>query len=66
MVNSNQFIRHELKTPIGTIKGYISMLEEGDYGELNLTEEQKIIFQKIKVNLESLIEKTNTLLPDPL
>ena len=63
-VGKNQFIRHELKTPVGSIKGYLSMLEEGDYGKLELTPDQKEIILKIKTDLEELTGKIDTLLPD--
>lgn len=63
-VSKNQFIRHELKTELSSIEGYISMLEDGDYGELNLTPDQKEVLVKIKTNLEELTEKIDTLIAD--
>jgi signal transduction histidine kinase len=53
-----------LKTPIGVIRGYISMLKDGDFGQLTLTDEQNEIFKKIDNDLLNLIEKINTLLKD--
>jgi signal transduction histidine kinase len=58
------FIRHELKTPIGAIRGYLSMLKEGDFGNLNLTKEQNEIFAKVDNDLLELIKKIDTLLSD--
>lgn len=63
-ISKNEFIRHELKTPIGSIKGYISMLEEGDYGALTLTPDQQAVLGKIKGDLDALTDKINTLLAD--
>ena len=60
----NKIIRHELKTPIGVIRGYMSMLKDGDFGTLTLNDEQKKVFEKIDVDLLNLIEKINTLLKD--
>jgi signal transduction histidine kinase len=60
----NKITRHELKTPIGIIRGYLSMLKDGDFGPLVLNDEQKNTFEKIDADLLNLIEKINTLLKD--
>jgi signal transduction histidine kinase len=60
----NKIIRHELKTPIGIIRGYLSMLKDGDFGPLTLNDEQAQIFAKIDKDLTDLIEKINTLFKD--
>jgi len=62
--NSNQFIRHELKTPLSVLRGYISMLLDGDYGELKLSPKQKEIFDKINSDIDAISDKINTLLKD--
>jgi len=68
-MNSNKtidkhFVRHELKTPVGVVRGYLSMLKDGDFGKLELTTEQKEIFSRIDKDMLELINKINTLLAD--
>jgi len=58
------FVRHELKTPVGVVRGYLSMLKDGDFGKLDLTPEQQDIFAKIDKDMLELINKINTLLAD--
>lgn len=45
---------HELRTPIVTIKGYTDMLINGNFGDL--TTEQKEKLDRIKKNIDLLIE----------
>jgi len=43
----NQFIlatQHHLRTPLTIMKGYASMLIEGDYGKLNKKAQEKLVF----------------------
>ena len=51
---------HQLRTPLTSIKGYISMLLEGDYGEIK--EEQKKILRNVFFSNERLIRIVNDLL----
>lgn len=48
---------HELRTPITTLKGYLSMALEGDYGELNEVGKKGFKIMEASVNrLGSLVE----------
>jgi len=45
---------HQLRTPIAGVKGYLSMLLEGDFGEM--TQEQKEIMRFNLANIERLVK----------
>lgn len=47
------FASHQIKAPLGAIKGYIQLLEEGHYGEVN--DRVKEVFSKIKFAADDLI-----------
>ena len=47
-------LSHELRTPIVTIKAYSDMLIEGKFG--NLTQEQQEKLERIKTNIDLLID----------
>ncbi|PLX24586.1 hypothetical protein C0580_04785 [Candidatus Parcubacteria bacterium] len=48
---------HELRTPITTIKGFLSMAQEGDYGQLNEAGEKGFKIMEASVNrLGNLVE----------
>lgn len=51
---------HQLRTPLGTIKGFASMLLEGSYGEIS--EKVKKVLEKIFISNERLISLVNDLL----
>lgn len=51
---------HQLRTPLTALRGYISMLEEGDYGEIK--EEQKPILDILNKSAVRLIDLINNLL----
>ncbi|MBS8121947.1 PAS domain-containing sensor histidine kinase [Candidatus Vampirococcus lugosii] len=53
-------VSHELRTPMTTIKGYISMILEGDAGDIN--DEVKIYLNKIITNSQRLIYLINDIL----
>jgi signal transduction histidine kinase len=43
---------HQLRTPISIIKGYISMIQEGDFGEV--IDQQKLALKKTADNIQQL------------
>ncbi len=48
---------HELRTPITTLKGFISMILEGDFGELNKNGQKNLRIMESSANrLNSLVE----------
>ena len=47
-------MRHELRTPMVTIKGYSDMLIEGKFGKLTPEQQEKL--EKIKVNTNLLMD----------
>ncbi len=48
---------HELRTPITTLKGFISMILEGDFGELNIDGKKNLKIMKLSTDrLNSLVE----------
>jgi len=50
-------ISHELRTPMTHIRGYMDLLKDPDFGELNQSQEQAInTISKAAKNLETLIE----------
>jgi len=51
---------HQLRTPLGAIKGFVSLLLEGSYGEVN--EKAKEALEKISTSNERLIVLVNDLL----
>ena len=51
---------HQLRTPLSAIKGYASMLSEGNYGKLKPKQEEKL--KKILISNERLIGLVNDLL----
>jgi len=51
---------HQLRTPLTSVKGYVSMLLEGDYGELK--KEQKKVLENVLHSNERLIKMVNELL----
>jgi len=51
---------HQLRTPLTAIRGYLSMIEEGDYGPV--PEEAKETITKVYQATTRLIELTNSLL----
>jgi len=51
---------HQLRTPLGVIKGYISMMLEGDYGEI--PEEAKERLKNAYVSNDRLVKLVNDLL----
>ena len=52
---------HQLRTPLTAIKGYISMLLEGDYGKIQNQEQQKVVENVFSAN-ERIIALVNSLL----
>ncbi len=59
----NEFISiasHELRTPMTSIKGYLSMILDGDAGEIN--EEVKSFLQEVYQSNERLVELVNDML----
>ncbi len=53
-------VSHQLRTPLTAVKGYISMMREGDYGELKT--EQQDTLGKVAQSAEHLITLINDLL----
>ncbi|OIP95148.1 hypothetical protein AUK40_06275 [Candidatus Wirthbacteria bacterium CG2_30_54_11] len=51
---------HQLRTPLSAIRGYISLLEDGDYGGLN--EQQHGVLKKTDDNIRRLVSLVNDLL----
>ncbi len=51
---------HQLRTPLSVIKGYLSMLRDGDYGKL--TKRQQEIISTLQQNTERLIRLVNVFL----
>jgi len=51
---------HQLRTPLSAIRGYISLLEEGDFGQLDDT--QVKVLGKAQENVKRLISLVNDLL----
>ncbi len=51
---------HQLRSPMTGIKGYMSMLVDGDFGTVNT--EQKRVMSNVMVNTESLIQLVNLFL----
>lgn len=51
---------HQLRTPLTALRGYISMLEEGDYGQMR--DEQKPILDILNKSAMRLIDLINNLL----
>ena len=59
----NQFIlatQHHLRTPLTIMKGYASMLIEGDYGKLNKKAKEKLVF--FSQSTQKLIDLVNEFL----
>ncbi|MDZ7611997.1 MAG: ATP-binding protein [Candidatus Moranbacteria bacterium] len=59
----NEFISiasHQLRTPLTSIKGFISMIMEGDYGKLSASINR--VLKKIYISNERLIKLVNDLL----
>lgn len=59
----NEFISiasHQLRTPLTSIKGFISLIREGDYGKIN--KEVDTALKKIFISNERLIKLVNDLL----
>ncbi|MDP2951326.1 MAG: histidine kinase dimerization/phospho-acceptor domain-containing protein, partial [bacterium] len=52
---------HQLRTPLTAIKGYISMLLEGDYGKIQNQEQEKVVENVFSAN-ERIIALVNSLL----
>jgi signal transduction histidine kinase len=62
-LQKNEFLKicsHELKNPMGIIKGYIEFMEEGLAGKLN--KEQGDIMGRMRFNVERLLRLTNDIL----
>ena len=53
-------VSHQLRTPLTAVKGYISMMREGTYGQLK--PEQDTTLQKVAQSAENLITLVNDLL----
>ncbi|MCD6149733.1 hypothetical protein J7J13_03045 [bacterium] len=51
---------HQLRTPLGTVKGFVSLLMEGSYGEIS--EKVKEVLKKISTSNERLLSLVNDLL----
>ncbi|MFC1632848.1 ATP-binding protein [Patescibacteria group bacterium] len=51
---------HQLRTPASGIKGYLSMLSEGDFGRV--TKRQGVVVNNLLANIERLIGVINTFL----
>jgi signal transduction histidine kinase len=51
---------HQLRTPLTSVKGYVSMLLEGDYGKV--AEEQRKVLENVLQSNERLIKMVNELL----
>lgn len=51
---------HQLRAPLTAVKGYVSMLIEGTYG--NISEEVKNTLQKVSASNERLVQLVNDLL----
>ncbi len=51
---------HQLRTPLSAIRGYLSLLEDGDYGAL--TEKQNVVLGKTEDNVKRLVALVNDLL----
>lgn len=50
-------ISHELRTPLTHIRGYLDLLRDPDFGELNTSQSQAVnTISKATINLERLIE----------
>jgi signal transduction histidine kinase len=50
---------HNLRTPVGAIKGYLDIFMHGEAGKL--TKEQKLMLEKIKINNDRLFETVEEL-----
>jgi signal transduction histidine kinase len=62
-LQKNEFLKicsHELKNPMGIIKGYIEFMEEGLAG--HLSKEQTDIIGRMRFNVERLLRLTNDIL----
>jgi len=51
---------HQLRTPLSAIRGYASLLEDGDFGAM--ADSQKIVMGKIQDNTKRLVSLVNDLL----
>jgi len=51
---------HQLRTPLSAIRGYLSLLEDGDYGALS--EKQNVVLRKTEDNVKRLVALVNDLL----
>ncbi len=51
---------HQLYTPLTAMRGYVSMLNEGDFGEL--TGKQRRVLEMVEKSAERLLQFTNSLL----
>ncbi len=51
---------HQLRTPLSAIRGYLSLLEEGDFGEMAV--QQKTVIKKMQDNVKRLVNLVNDLL----
>jgi signal transduction histidine kinase len=51
---------HQLRTPLTVIKGYLSMISEGDYGEIS--PKLKEIIEKVLQSTKRIIKLVNTIL----
>jgi len=54
------FASHQIKAPLGAIKGYIQLLEEGHYGEVN--DRAKEVLSKMKFAADDLISMIENLI----
>lgn len=48
------FAAHQMKAPLGIVKGYATLLREGQYGEVG--EKQKEVFKKIEFTVDELVD----------
>ncbi|MDO8655393.1 MAG: ATP-binding protein [bacterium] len=51
---------HQLRTPLSIVKGYISLMQEGSFGET--TEKQREVMQKVYTTNEGMMNMVNDLL----
>ncbi len=51
---------HQLRTPLSIVKGYVSLMQEGSFGET--TEKQKEVMQKLYATNEEMMNMVNDLL----